>query len=46
MDLNHKPQKVCISARDILDIYRKGEHRSSWQQGKEMKKQSYNENKF
>jgi len=29
MDLNYKPQKVCISARDMLDIYSKGEHRSS-----------------
>ena len=33
MVLKYKQQKVCISAGDMLDIYRKGEHRSSYLQG-------------
>jgi len=38
MDLNYKPQKVCISAGGMLDIYRKGEHRSSCVQFEKEKK--------
>jgi len=30
IDTKYKPQKVYISAGDMLDIYEKGEHRSSW----------------
>ena len=38
MDLKYKPQKVCISAGGMLEIYRKGEHRSSFVQFKNNKK--------